>query len=86
MSSQRPYNIPPIIYSSLAFMIFWVIRSSIHSFVQQVTATDADSGDLGHLKYSLSGDGVAGKGGGENSAFAIDPRTGAIQLLRVRGG
>ncbi|XP_050723500.1 putative neural-cadherin 2 isoform X2 [Eriocheir sinensis] len=51
------------------------------TILTQVTATDADAGDFGQLTYSLSGDGVDGEDG-EDSAFAIDPLTGAIRLLR----
>lgn len=47
-----------------------------------MTATDADAGEFGRLTYRLSGDGV--EGSEEESAFAIDPLTGAIRLLRVR--
>ncbi|XP_042213435.1 putative neural-cadherin 2 [Homarus americanus] len=45
-----------------------------------VTATDGDAGEYGRLRYSLSGDGVDTTG--SRSAFAIDPLTGAIRLLR----
>ena len=49
--------------------------------LQQVTATDADAGEFGRLTYRLTGDGV--EGSEDESAFAIDPLTGAIRLLRV---
>ncbi|XP_069186499.1 putative neural-cadherin 2 [Procambarus clarkii] len=45
-----------------------------------VTATDGDAGEYGLLRYSLSGDGASS--GESRSAFAIDPLTGAIRLLR----
>ncbi|XP_063876228.1 putative neural-cadherin 2 [Scylla paramamosain] len=50
------------------------------TILTQVTATDADAGEFGRLTYRLSGDGV--EGSEEESAFAIDPLTGAIRLLR----
>ncbi|XP_045584423.2 putative neural-cadherin 2 isoform X2 [Procambarus clarkii] len=45
-----------------------------------VTAKDEDAGDFGHLRYSLSGDGVYTNG--SRPCFAVDPATGAIHLLR----
>nr|XP_045618163.1 putative neural-cadherin 2 [Procambarus clarkii] len=48
--------------------------------LSQVTATDGDAGEYGLLRYSLSGDGVSSDE--SRSAFAIDPLTGAIRLLR----
>ena len=63
------------LYDQKASQLFFLL-------LQQVTATDADAGEFGRLTYSLSGDGV--EGSEEESAFAIDPLTGAIRLLRVR--
>ncbi|XP_042883447.1 putative neural-cadherin 2 isoform X2 [Penaeus japonicus] len=45
-----------------------------------VRAVDADAGEFGHLRYSLSGDGVFNNG--TRSCFAVDESSGAIHLLR----
>ncbi|XP_068212484.1 putative neural-cadherin 2 [Palaemon carinicauda] len=50
------------------------------TILTQVTATDLDGEQYGHLQYSLTGDGVYSNG--SRSSFAIDEDTGAIHLLR----
>ncbi|XP_071548441.1 LOW QUALITY PROTEIN: putative neural-cadherin 2 [Panulirus ornatus] len=45
-----------------------------------VRATDEDAGEFGHLHYTLSGDGIYSNG--SQPSFAVNPTTGAIDLLR----